>query len=123
MRLLLKPYFIILCLIYCINKYFQLSFNEDTSSQLFLKNHLNDLLYTPIVLTLCLAIVRVVKRQPNQLINVYLTGFMSLFFALIFEFIGPKVYIHSVGDWIDVLMYSLGGILFMFFQKWFVTKT
>ena len=123
MRLILKPYFIVLCLIYCTNKFFQSSFTDDTFVQLFLKNQLNDLLYIPIVLTICLVGVRVLKGQPYLVLNGYLVGIMTLFFIIIFEFISPKFYFHSVGDWIDVLMYTLGAVLFMVFQKWFVTNT
>ena len=119
---LFKPYFISLCLIYLINKYCQSYFSNDTIIELFLKNHLNDLLFMPIVMSLILALTRFIKRDPKLLFTVFLIAFMTLFFIIIFELIGPIFYTHAIGDWIDVLMYILGAFIYLIIQTRTVTN-
>lgn len=121
MKLLLSPYFISLCLLYIINKLADLPLNSNSLLYLFLKNHFNDLLYIPISLTLCLACIRWVKKTPLFILNIGLIISMVIFCSLVFEYIGPNYYLHSTRDWIDVVMYVLGGVFYYFLQKQYVT--
>ena len=117
MRILLSPYFLILCIIYAINKYFQSNFRGATFYEVFLKNHLNDVLFIPIVLIICLAFVRLIKRSPKLLLDMYIVWLMTIFYSILFEFIAPFYFTHSIADVIDVIMYAIGALIFLLIQR------
>ena len=123
MKLLLNPYFIVLCVFYSINKFFGFSFLDSASLfAVFFKNYFNDFLYIPITLTICLAFIRWFKKLPNFSLNLGMIIGMTLFYSVIFEYIAPFYYIHTTGDWLDAVMYSFGGLFYYFLQKKYVTK-
>ncbi len=123
MKLVWNPYFISLCLLYIINKFTNFPVDSNSIISLFFKNYFNDFLYLPIVLTICLASIRAIKNLPRFTLNIGMIVGMTLFCAITFELIGPKYYLHSTGDWLDVLMYSIGAIFFYFLQKIYVTNS
>lgn len=116
MRLLIKPYFIILCLIYFVTRYLKYT---DLKLPLFIKNHLTDLLCMPIVLTICLAFVRPIKRLPNYTLTPFMIISMTVFYAVLFEYVSPINNPNQTGDWIDVLMYVIGGFGYWVIQRRF----
>ena len=114
MKLLIKPYFISLCLIYFVTRYLK---STDLELPFFIKNHLTDLLCMPIILTLCLAFVRLLKRLPNYTLTPFMIISMTVFYAVLFEYIQPLTNPNQTGDWIDVGMYGLGGFGYWLIQK------
>jgi len=123
MKLIWNTYFISLCLLYIINKFLGTPLATTSFLYIFLKNHLNDFLYMPIVLTICLAVVRWVKSLSNYLLNLGMIIGMTVFSSVVFEWIGPSYFVHTTGDWIDVVMYVLGGSFYYVLQKKYVTNS
>lgn len=117
MKLLIKPYFIFLCLIYVVTRYFKLT---DLELSIFIKNHLTDLLCMPIILTICLAFVRFIKRLPDYTLTPFMIISMTVFYAVLFEYISPINNPNQTGDWIDVLMYVIGGFVYWVIQRRFI---
>lgn len=114
MKLLIKPYFIIICLIYIVTRYLK---STDLELPIFIKNHLTDLLCMPIILTICLAFVRWIKRLPNYVLTPFMIISMTVFYAVLFEFLAPINNPNQTGDWIDILMYAIGGFGYWVIQK------
>jgi hypothetical protein len=114
MKLLIKPYFVILCLIYFATRYLK---STDLILPIFIKNHLTDLLCMPIILTICLVGVRLIRRLPNYVLNPFMIFSMTVFYAVIFEYLAPKSNPNQTGDWIDVGMYVLGGLGYWVIQR------
>jgi hypothetical protein len=114
MKLLFKPYFIVLVILYFIVR---LSLAYGVELSLFFKNHFTDLLCMPIVLTICLAFVRLIKKLPTYLLTPLMIISMTVFYAVLFEYLAPLNNPNQTGDWLDVLMYGLGGIEFWLIQR------
>jgi cobalamin biosynthesis protein CobD/CbiB len=85
----------------------------------WINGHLTDLICLPIVLMICLAVVRVLKRNSFIEIKPGLIALICLEYALIFEWILPQKSRIYTADWIDVVMYFLGGLIFFFIQPIF----
>jgi len=123
MKLLLNPIFIGLCILYLINKFIEFPFDTTSYFYVFLKNHLNDFLYMPIALTICLATIRWIKRLPYFILSWGMIIGMTVFSSIVFEYIGPSYFMHTTGDWMDVVMYVLGGSFYYMLQKKYVTNS
>ena len=76
----------------------------------------------PVVLMLCLALTRVIKRNSDLEINAWLIALICVEYALIFEWFLPQRSSIYTGDWKDVVMYVLGGVIFYFIQPFFRPK-
>ena len=77
------------------------------SNQSFSNNYLADLICMPIVFYIVGAFFKIVKI--NFSLSIHKVVFGVLYFSFIFEFLLPKFSSRYTGDWIDVLMYCLGG--------------
>jgi hypothetical protein len=78
----------------------------------FLNHYLADLVCMPIILTFCLIGVRWVKRLPLFRLSWGMILSMTLFYALLFEGLLPLKSNHHTGDFIDVIMYFLGALMY-----------
>lgn len=85
----------------------------------WINGHLTDLICLPIVLLICLALVRMLKRDSAIEIKPWLIALICIEYALIFEWILPQKSPIYIADWIDVVMYFLGGLIFFFIQPIF----
>ena len=107
---------------YCIARYCRVNF-EGTSG--FFKYHFTDLLFIPTVSTFALIFVRLIKRDNSITVSPWLIGFLVLTMTLYFEWYLPtfKSHVHPyTSDWLDVWMYVLGGVGFLWIQsKYFKT--
>jgi uncharacterized membrane protein len=45
---------------------------------------------------------------------------LTLFYSWFFEIYVPKIYSNQIGDLIDVVMYFIGAIFFLIYQKHFI---
>lgn len=79
--------------------------------------YLNDLLCMPIVLSFCLAGVRLVKRNTQLFLPTSVIISLTLYYALFFEVILPRYNTRYTSDWIDVGLYILGAFCFYLYQK------
>ena len=76
-------------------------------------NHLNDLLCMPIVLKICLYVVRYVKSSEKIEIPLALQVVTTLLFIVYFEMVLPEINTRYTGDILDVFAYVAGLFLFI----------
>lgn len=79
--------------------------------------YLSDLLCMPIVLSVCLAIVRIAKKNTFLYIPLGAIIALTVYYAMYFEWILPQYNTRYTADVIDVVLYSIGSSLFYVFQK------
>jgi len=80
-------------------------------------NYVNDFLILPIVLTLCLYVLRKTRRQHFFTINVFIIAYLVVLYSLFFEWYLPKVNVRYTADVLDVCMYVFGGCWFGYLQR------
>lgn len=80
-------------------------------------NYVNDLLILPIVLTICLFILRWSRGDKSYTIPIGVIMYICAFYGFVFEYLLPKFHPRYTADFIDAFLYFLGGIVFYFLQK------
>lgn len=76
-----------------------------------------DLLCMPIVLSICLWVVRKWKSDPNLRLSLFSILSLVLFYALYFEvYLPPRNQRYTADLW-DVVMYLAGALLFYLIQE------
>lgn len=83
----------------------------DFSRPLWVQFYLDDLLSIPLVLTVTLFILRFFYG-PQVRLYWYHVVFTVLYFSLAFEVFFPRFMARYTGDWVDVLLYAVGGVIF-----------
>jgi hypothetical protein len=78
----------------------------------FFRNYLNDLLCIPIVLYLTTWLLRIIYRNVLIQLDTAKIVVAVITFSICFEWIAPNYHTVHTGDWIDVLCYSFGGVVF-----------
>ena len=79
--------------------------------------YINDFLIVPIVLTICLFIVRKIKSDNDFEISLLNILYLSLLYSIIFEYWLPTIHPRYTSDFVDVGLYFLSGMGFYFLQK------
>ena len=79
--------------------------------------YVNDFLCMPIVLGICLAILRILKKTEALYVPISVVLALTLYFSIYFEWLMPQINTRYTSDIIDVGLYFLGAILFFKFQK------
>lgn len=80
-------------------------------------NYLNDLLCMPIVLKICQIVLRHIKSDGQLKIPVKISFTLTVFYALYFEFVLPQFHNRYTADPIDVLLYFLGLLFFLWVER------
>ena len=80
-------------------------------------NYANDLLYLPLVLGAIEFLIRRLKKDPSFKLPLGFVVFLASFYSFYFEYFLPKINSRYTADWIDVLLYFLGGFAFFFIGK------
>ncbi|MCO5260270.1 MAG: hypothetical protein M9916_09020 [Crocinitomicaceae bacterium] len=85
----------------------------------FLKYHFTDLLFIPLQLTICLLMLRIIKRDSTLIVPVGLVATITCCMAVLFEWYLPivKKNPNHTTDLFDVVMYGIGALLFIVLQK------
>lgn len=111
MKTLLNPWFIVFCGIWAI-AYFAGIINHPV---LLLRGHLTDLLAVPVVANLGLWFQRnLAGKNSIYILKPGHVIFIVIYISIIFEWLLPKYNpAKFTGDWIDVLLYILGGLFFL----------
>ncbi|PQJ32481.1 hypothetical protein BST92_11320 [Nonlabens arenilitoris] len=106
--------FVICLLIYCI---VQVMKSENYVTYPFVYNHLNDLVVIPIVATIGLHAIWMVKK--NRQLRVGIIGLLSLvmLYSLYFEYYLPLSNARYTSDFWDIVCYAAGAIIFYIAQK------
>jgi hypothetical protein len=108
------PLFLAASSLYTLNR----AFLKPHFASPFLRNWFNDLLLIPCALPVLLWFYRKLNlRQQDDFPGFWETTSILVFWSLLFEWIGPKFIQHAVGDWRDVAMYWLGGLIAWLFWK------
>ncbi len=79
--------------------------------------YVNDFLIIPIVLYISLFVNQKFKRNTNIQVSLLNIIYLSILYSIIFEYWLPKFHPRYTTDFIDVVCYFLGGIVFYFLQK------
>lgn len=79
--------------------------------------YVNDFLCMPIVLSLCLATIRIIKRTESLYVPLLIVLILTTYFTLYFEWLMPKLNTRYTFDKFDIVLYYLGALLFFRFQK------
>ena len=79
--------------------------------------YVNDFLCMPIVLSLCLAVLRIIKKTEIFFVPLTIVLALTTYFALFFEWFMPQISERYSYDFIDIVLYFLGAMVFFIFQK------
>ncbi|TYP96466.1 hypothetical protein C7447_10732 [Tenacibaculum adriaticum] len=79
--------------------------------------YVNDFLIIPIVLTISLITMQKLRNDINYTIPLSVVLYLCAMYAVLFEYFLPKFHLRYTADFIDVILYFLGGILFYYLQK------
>lgn len=78
----------------------------------FVRFYVNDFLIVPIVLFICLQILKRTKNDENYAISLPLILYVCLVYSILFEFIFPSYLERYTKDYIDIILYFASGFLF-----------
>lgn len=84
---------------------------------LIVRFYVNDFLIVPIVLALCLIVVRWLKSNFFYQLPLVVVLYVSIMYSVIFEWFLPQFHPRYTADIIDVMLYLLGGLVFYMLQK------
>ena len=111
MKTLLNPWFILGCVTWCIIM---------TTRRLghpipVLNGYIDDAFAIPVIANITLCYMRIVVIRSNYyVLSAWKVTFIVLYVALVFEVLLPLISKKYTGDWIDALLYAVGGVFFYF---------
>ncbi len=112
MKLLYSPVFILCCVLFVLHQVAQKIMKV---SMPFADSYLDNILATPILLTLVVVERRLLfKRGADYTLTPMEITMATLFIILVSEFLFPFLSSDFTFDWVDILCYTLGSILFYF---------
>lgn len=82
----------------------------------FINNYLNDLLAIPLTCWIILIVIRKF-RQSNFILTPLMIVMITLYFSIYFEWYLPQHHHRYTSDYLDILCYSTGGIIYFLLQK------
>lgn len=83
-----------------------------------INNYLNDFLCMPIVLKICLYVVRYVKSNDYLKLPLLLQISVTLVFILYFEVVLPSFDTRYTADLLDLIAFTAGLLFFMGVEGW-----
>lgn len=93
-----------------------MKFNSVTAPN-WVFSYVNDFLVVPIVATVALHAVWLLRKDRSIRLNIFSIFTVVLIFSIAFEYYLPKVIEYYVSDLWDVACYAAGGIIFLLLQK------
>jgi hypothetical protein len=88
-----------------------------------INNYLNNLLCMPVVLTLCLVVLQLIKKNYSLTIPIFVIASITLYYIVYFEWFLPKINARYTADPIDVVLYIIGAMVFYLMQKSWVKSS
>lgn len=82
-----------------------------------IRSYANDFLCIPLVLETCRRCASWILKINNLQLNLFTIFSVCLYFSTYFEYYLPTFNVRYTGDWIDVMLYLIGGVIFYFLQK------
>jgi hypothetical protein len=83
----------------------------------FFSSYLNDLLCMPVVLSICLFLIRKISREKDLRISLFSAFSLAALYSVYFEVYLPEVNPRYTADVLDVCMYFAGALIFWLVQK------
>jgi len=84
----------------------------------WINSYLSDVLCLPIILSLIQFLIqKYIIRNPGYRLGIYHIILTIVYFSLVFEWYLPKHNPHFTYDPLDILAYSLGGVLFYGYNR------
>lgn len=84
---------------------------------LWVNHYVNDFLFLPLTLSLCLFVVRKIKQDPNLQLSLSLILAVTVCYCIYFEWYLPQHNPRYTGDWIDCILYFSGALVFYLLHK------
>ncbi|APS38833.1 hypothetical protein AO058_08080 [Salegentibacter sp. T436] len=110
----LRTFFFICCFLFALLQtfyFFEIPLPD------FINFYLANFLCMPIVLSICLYTVQLLKKDKTLRLNLITVLSVFVMYAIYFEVILPPLHWRYTADIIDVLLYLIGSFLFYFLQK------
>ena len=82
----------------------------------WITSYVNDFLCMPVVLTICLKILHYIKKDTTILLPLLPILILTSFYSFYFEWYMPQVETRYTADWVDVIIYFAGALLFYSLQ-------
>lgn len=82
-----------------------------------INNYLNNLLCMPVVLTLCLVVLQLIKKNYRLTIPIFVIASITVYYIVYFEWFLPKITERYTADPLDAVLYVIGAIAFYVMQK------
>lgn len=82
-----------------------------------INNYFNDFLIIPIVLFICLLFLRWSRNNKNFTLSLSIILYFCFMYSILFEFVFSKFLARYTKDYIDIILYFAGGILFYKLQN------
>ncbi|MDB4920424.1 hypothetical protein [Mucilaginibacter sp.] len=109
MKTLLNKWFIAGCLIWLV-VFIMRKLNHPLP---FINGYVDDAIAIPIIANLGLWFQRVVIIKSNYyVLSIWHVVFITVYVALVFEGLLPMLSKTYTADWVDVLLYIIGGVFF-----------
>lgn len=83
----------------------------------FIYNHLNDLIVIPIIATICLYVIWLLKKSFQLRIGIFSLLSLVILYSVYFEYYLPKTNYRYTGDVRDIFCYATGAVIFYIVQK------
>jgi len=82
-----------------------------------INNYVNDLLCLPLLLATMEFIIKRLKNDKYFRFPIGFVIFLASYYSVYFEYYLPKVNTRYTADWIDVILYFVGGLFFYFIEN------
>jgi len=114
MKTLLNPWFIAGCLVWLI---IQTTRMLDAPIP-WLNGYITDFFAVPVITNIGLWLQRVLIIKTNYyVLSPLQVTFMVVYISVLFEGLLPHISKIYTADWVDVLLYGIGGLFFYFFMN------
>lgn len=111
MRTLLNPWFVTGCVIWV----FVYSFRRLAHPVPWINGYVDDFFAVPVIANLSLWFMRgAVIRSNYYVLSAWKVTFIVIYVSLVFEVLLPAFSKTYTGDWVDALLYAIGGVFFFF---------
>ena len=113
-RLIKPPVYIIISLVlFVLNKTAEI---YDYQVHSWISSYLDDLLFMPICLWLTQTVVRLIKN-PLFRFSCLQSFIVLIYISVLFEYFIPKWKPYFVSDLLDIVMYTIGTVIFLMFNR------
>lgn len=91
--------------------------NSSLQLPIFFSSYLNDLVCMPVILCICLFLIRKISNRKTLKISLFSALSLATLYSVYFEIYLPDVTERYTADVVDVLLYFTGAVVFWLVQK------